>query len=104
METIRNWLLLKITQDKTVQQFQHLCGVKKEKENGFSISNRLLHLYFTVGSLFGYELFYMLLFPYLAWNDSISRTVRLVALWAFNNYFGKFLFVYFSKHMQLKTP
>eukprot|EP01080_Neovahlkampfia_damariscottae_P003365 gene3365-5912_t len=86
MERIRNWLLHKIETDKTVQKFQKLCGVKKDKGNSFTISSKALHLYFTIGSLFGYELFYMLFFSYLAWNDSISRTVRLVALWATTNY------------------
>lgn len=55
----------------------------------FVIENRFLYCLFTLGTELGNELFYIVFFPFLAWNVDAFVSRRLVMVWVWVMYLGQ---------------
>lgn len=55
----------------------------------FVIQNRFLYYLFTFGTELGNELFYIIFFPFLAWNLDALVSRRLVMVWVWVMYLGQ---------------
>jgi len=142
LSNIRLWLLHRVlTGNKTVANFQRLCGVKlaqsteqksvitpKHEKNHqikqinqqnnshnknnsnihsideedkihyhtssiqhYTITNPILHVYFSFAAAMGNEMFYILFLPLLFWLIDCSLARRVILMWFFTYYTGQYL-------------